>query len=206
MIFSLIYEAGQTLNSSACGQVSLIGFPWAQLEIQTQNNWRRCWACPQVPVGRGDTWRWLFNMCLVPLFWGFIGRESHLYGRKPHPLGVLFSRWEIFGAAFLSAGFHSRLVEVIDSTLAYWQIVLFPSLHRRLWPWPSEHLPRMCQVMNELYLRLCLKATALHSGKLQNVSTQSSRGFQLAGASVSTLQLLWAAWSAMLWLLIFINL
>lgn len=54
--------------------VSLTDFLWAQLEIQ--NNWRQYWVRSQVPVERGDTWRWLFNMCLVSLFWGFIGRES----------------------------------------------------------------------------------------------------------------------------------
>lgn len=138
--------------------------------------------CPQVCVERGNTWRRLFNMWLLSMFWGFIVKESQIC-----MVGNLsFWEWPSSGpkrleVAVLSAGFYSCLSHFRASRLAYWQILLFPSLHRGLCLWPSEHLPRMCQVVNELYLRLSLKATAYISANCRTCQHNRFKAFSLLG-------------------------
>lgn len=177
---SHLCEANKRLNRSACGKVALIAFLWAQLEIQTERNWRHCWVCPQVSVERGNTWRWLFDVWSLSMFWGFTGKESQIC-----MVGNLsFWEWPLSGlkhleAAVLSAGFRSCLSHFTAPRLAYWQIILFPSLHRGPCLWPSEHLPRMCQVMNELYLRLSLKATAYISANCRTCQHNRFKAFSL---------------------------
>jgi len=200
VIFGLLCEANKRLSRPACGTVSLIDFPWAQLEIQTQNNWRHCWACPQVRVERGSTGRWLCSMWSLSMFWGFIGKESDLYGRKPQLLGVIFIGSETFGSCsrvcsvlFLSRSLHSLWASLLgDHSLS-----IPPQRPVSVAVWASSK-----DVPSDEWA-LFKAVPESHCIRVNTVTSRLSACWSLCQHS---LQLLWTAWSAMLWLLIFINL
>lgn len=128
---------------------------------------------PQVPVERGTTCRWLWNMWLLTVFWGFIGKESQICVVETSAFGSDLS--QVWNGWKLQCLQDFILVSVTSPPLGW--LILFPPLHRGLWP--SEHLPKMCQAVNELYLRLALKATAYVSANCRTCQHNHLEAFSL---------------------------